>query len=293
MDVSQLRYFVETVRTGSYRRAAGNLYLTAQGVAQSVKRLETELGVRLFEKRGRTIIPTEKGMELYPHAQELLAGLLAFEARAKSKSSTSGRTITRLAITEAPLRGRLFEHGALRQNLEREMPNVTVSFVQNEMAIQALHDNLVGAAVVLGRPDNEGIVSMPFCNVRPFVIAAPDAFEHAEHEIALSELENRKMAMPTDTAECYRFLSTSLEAHRVSVRFAVVESTVEDHLAFIANGGLIFAYGHCPLLSCDNVTKLALSRNEDIVFPFFFCTKMAQGDAGELHTFLLSQVRND
>lgn len=291
MDVSQLRYFVETVRTGSYRKAAGNLYLTAQGVAQSVKRLETELGTKLLEKRGRNVVPTEKAMELYPYAQQLLAELLAFETRARLESSTTGRTVTKLAISEAPLRGCLFVHDTLRQNLEREMPNIAVTFVQNEMAIQALQDNLVDAAVVLGRPDDD-IISVPLCSVEPYVIATRDSLDLDETGMALSSLEGRRIAMPTDASGCYRFLSASLEAHHVKVRFDIVGSALEDHLAFITNGGIVFSYGHSPLLRCNNLIKVTLDRNTGIVFPFFLCTKETRNNAQKLCVFLQSQAND-
>ena len=109
MNNTQLEYFVETVRAGSYSKAAKRLYVSPQAIAQSIKRLESELGISLMNKRGREISPTLLALELFPYAEKLVAGLSDFAARATiGREKNSPQQIMRLGITEAPLRGCLF-----------------------------------------------------------------------------------------------------------------------------------------------------------------------------------------
>jgi len=53
MSMRGVRTFCVAARHGSFRVAAEELYITASAVSHQVKKLEDELGVRLFERRGR------------------------------------------------------------------------------------------------------------------------------------------------------------------------------------------------------------------------------------------------
>ena len=55
MDVSQLRYFLAVVRTGSFVRAAEEEGVAQPSLSQGIKKLETDLGVALFHRLGRSV----------------------------------------------------------------------------------------------------------------------------------------------------------------------------------------------------------------------------------------------
>ena len=286
MDVTQLRYFVETIRAGSYRKAAGPLFLTAQGVAQSVKRLETELGVALFEKCGREIEATAKAIELYPYAEQLLAEFDALKVRALTSSPSRRQSLRKLAVTEAPQRGCLYGREQFSILINEAAPGVAISFVQNEVAIQAAEDGLVDAAIVLGNPNRGSIIALSLYTVAPYVLAGINNELSWRTVITLSELANQRVAMPTDATGCYRFLSSALTAQNVAVHFDAVGNTFEDHVRYLESGGLIFAYGQSPLLAYNHVTKLILSGAGVPEFPFFLCCKELTSDVDALVTHL-------
>jgi len=70
MRAESLGYFLEIARTGSFTRAARNLYISEQGLSKSVKCLEAELGVVLFQRNGKTVSLTDAGHALEPLASE-------------------------------------------------------------------------------------------------------------------------------------------------------------------------------------------------------------------------------
>lgn len=291
MDTSQLRYFVETIRAGSYRRAAGSLYLTAQGVAQSVKRLETELGVMLFEKCGRKIEATAKAIELYPYAEQLLAEFDALKVRALTSNPSRRRDLRKLVITEAPLRGCLYEREQFSRLINEVFPDTVISFVQNEIAIQAVEDGLVDAAIVLGRPNRGGIIALSLYAIVPYVLADINSELSKCPVVTLSELTGEHVAMPTDATGCYRFLSAALTAQNVAVHFDAVGNSLEDHVRYLEGGGLIFAYGQSPLLAYNQVTKLILDGAGVPEFPFFLCCKELTSDVDALTAHLKKKHR--
>src|SRR3954447_7131594 len=59
-----LRALEAAARHKSYSRAAAELSVTHGAVSQQIRRLEAELGARLFERRGNAMIPTPEAAVL-------------------------------------------------------------------------------------------------------------------------------------------------------------------------------------------------------------------------------------
>lgn len=65
MELTQLKYFFVAAECGQITKAAEKLHIAQPALTQSVKRLENELGVRLFERRGRSVALSRCGEYLY------------------------------------------------------------------------------------------------------------------------------------------------------------------------------------------------------------------------------------
>jgi DNA-binding transcriptional LysR family regulator len=68
----QLRYAASLAQHGSFRRAAATLRISQPALTKSIQTLESELGVKLFERRRDGVIPTEFGKLALKHAQDML-----------------------------------------------------------------------------------------------------------------------------------------------------------------------------------------------------------------------------
>ena len=64
MDLKQLQYFVVSVESGSFKKAAEMLYTTQPHISKSIKALEMELDVQLLERKSRGVEATEAGKKL-------------------------------------------------------------------------------------------------------------------------------------------------------------------------------------------------------------------------------------
>lgn len=71
MDYERLRVFLEIVDAGSMTAAARALHLTQPALSRSVKLLEEDLGVPLFERRPRKLVLTAAGRSLVPEARQI------------------------------------------------------------------------------------------------------------------------------------------------------------------------------------------------------------------------------
>jgi len=94
MDLRQLEYFLTTVEQRSFGRAAEILHVSQPALSKAVKRLETELGVKLLDRLPRGVSPTLFGEALAAHAN-LIRGELgrATETVAALKEGSAGRVV--------------------------------------------------------------------------------------------------------------------------------------------------------------------------------------------------------
>ncbi len=71
-SLKQLRVFVTIARHGSFSRAGEVMGLTQSAVSHSVKELESEVGVRLFDRTTREVVLTDAGLRLSNRVERLL-----------------------------------------------------------------------------------------------------------------------------------------------------------------------------------------------------------------------------
>lgn len=87
-NIEDLRLLVEAARTGSLTAAAQVLKVTPATASSMLKRLDGQLGARLFERSTRSIRLTSQGQNLLGYASRALALIDEGEAQVLSESST-------------------------------------------------------------------------------------------------------------------------------------------------------------------------------------------------------------
>ena len=75
LGLRQLRYFIAIADAGVLSRAAETLNVAQSALSHHVAALETDLGVKLLERRPRGIALTAAGRRLYEHASAVLSAL--------------------------------------------------------------------------------------------------------------------------------------------------------------------------------------------------------------------------
>lgn len=72
METFELRYFLGVAQHQNLHRAAEKLNISPGSLSKAISRLETELNVRLFSRKGRNIIITDHGRLLQRRAAEII-----------------------------------------------------------------------------------------------------------------------------------------------------------------------------------------------------------------------------
>lgn len=71
MTLQQLYYVITISETGSLNKASEILYIAQPSLTSSVKELEKELGITIFNRTGRGMTLTNDGVEFVAHARQL------------------------------------------------------------------------------------------------------------------------------------------------------------------------------------------------------------------------------
>jgi len=73
LDLGTLRSFVTIADSGSMTRAAGRLFMTQSAISMQIKRLETSLGLTVFDRSSQGMKPTVEGEQLLQYANQMLS----------------------------------------------------------------------------------------------------------------------------------------------------------------------------------------------------------------------------
>ncbi|MGN0055851.1 MAG: LysR family transcriptional regulator [Atopobiaceae bacterium] len=72
MTLQQLRYVVEVATSGSITAAATKLFIAQPSLSKAVSELEAEMGITIFERSSRGVVPTEDGTRFLSYARQVV-----------------------------------------------------------------------------------------------------------------------------------------------------------------------------------------------------------------------------
>jgi DNA-binding transcriptional LysR family regulator len=120
----RLRHAVTVAEHASFRRAAATLRISQPALTKSIQALESELGVKLFERRRDGVIPTEFGKLVVEHAHDLLQVESEFLRRI---NLLAGLETGSLKVALGPLPTAMSAYPAAGALLSKH-PNLRISF---------------------------------------------------------------------------------------------------------------------------------------------------------------------
>ena len=80
MNILHLKYAVEVERTGSITQAAENLYMGQPNLSKAIRELENSVGIVIFKRTPKGVVPTVRGEEFLKQAKKVLAQIEHMEA---------------------------------------------------------------------------------------------------------------------------------------------------------------------------------------------------------------------
>jgi DNA-binding transcriptional LysR family regulator len=237
MELRHLRYFVAVAEELHFRRAAERLHVAQPAVSEQVRKLEEELGVRLFDRTQRSVSMTDAGAALLEEARRVLhqAEIAVTAARNARDQAT-----TRLRVGHLP-DCMPASVGRAMQLLGTSAPLVQVSLETGGTVrlIEEVRAQRLDAAVVGLPAPTSGLRATP---AGPEIVVAAVPVTHPQAVNAIVSIERlapeRLIVLPADTNPSFHnaVISICRDAGLSPTFVELAEPRVEHALLAVAAG---------------------------------------------------------
>lgn len=195
LTLRQLRAFAAVADTGSFTAAAVRLHLTQSALSVLVRELETEMGVRLFDRHTRRVALSAAGSEFQPAVQRMLADL-ATAVGGMADLRDKKRGVLRLAAPQlmaCTLMPRVIAAYRAR------FPDVDVRLADTlpEHLLAGIGSSEVELAIGPDVDVDETLTRRPLFRDRHWLVCPPDHALAARRSVAWRDLASETFVAPT------------------------------------------------------------------------------------------------
>ncbi|WP_028581071.1 LysR family transcriptional regulator [Desulfogranum japonicum] len=262
MDLHGLKAFLMVAEEGSFSVAAERLLVTQPAISKRIANLETDLGSKLFNRLGNTVLLTEAGKVLLPHAHKILLEI----TEAKKMVANLGTTIQgELTIATSHHIGL----HRLPQSLQKyccTYPEVQlhVKFTDSEQGIKMVQDGTCEVAVVT-LPDflPEKIIAERLWK-DPMVIMTATHHPVTKKKNLPAELTHYPIILPAETTSTSILIHKSLEAIGATAERTETADSFETIRMLVTAGigwSVLPASMGNSSLHCYNISGFQCTRN--------------------------------
>jgi LysR family hydrogen peroxide-inducible transcriptional activator len=210
MEFHQLRYVCAIADTGNFSRAAERCQITQPSLSQQVLKLEEDLGVKLFDRLGRSIRLTEAGRAFIPHARAILDRMEAARTSVADKNADlRGSIAVGVIPTVAP-----YLMPGYTASFAKKFPDAKLRIVEETTAVlvESLRDLSIDVAILALPLRHKDLELFPIRTEPLFAVLRPDHPRASAKSLALKDLRGESFVMLRD-GHCFRDLSIDTCAH--------------------------------------------------------------------------------
>ena len=241
-DFAELRAFAAVVERASFARAADHLGFSPSALSQTIRQLETRLGVRLLNRTTRSVAPTSAGARLYERIVRVIQELDAAVAEAVE---ATGRTAGTLRINTLSMAADKLIAPRLGR-FHRAYPQVVLDIVIDD----GLSDIVAGrfdAGIRVGERLEKDMIAVRLTrDVEMTAVASPDYLAHHGEPKTPADLHSHvciNWRFPGSGA-IYRW---EFEKKGKKLEIAVEGALISNHQEIVVEGalqglGILYAY---------------------------------------------------
>ncbi len=271
MEVNQLRYVCAIADTGNFSRAAERCRIAQPSLSQQVQKLEEDLGVKLFDRLGRSIRLTEAGRAFIPRARAILEQMDAARTSAADKNADLRGNVTVGVIpTVAP-----YLMPRYTASFAKKFPDAKLRIIEDTTSalVQGLRDLSIDVAVLALPLRHKDLELFPIRTERLFAVLKKNHPRARAKSLALKDLRGESFVMLRD-GHCFRDLSLDTCARaRITPNIAFESAQFSSLLGMVAAG-----------IGVSLVPEMAIDRNVG-------CRYVRLSDAQATRTIVAAVVR--
>lgn len=169
-EFAELKAFAAVVQRASFARAAEHLGLSASALSQTIRQLESRLGVRLLNRTTRSVAPTAAGAQLHERITPLIR---AMDEAVAEVSAAAGQTKGTLRINTLGIGARQVIAPRLGR-FHRAHPDVELDIVVDDSLGDIVSGRYDAGIRVGGRLEKDMIAVRLTPDVKMTAVASPD-----------------------------------------------------------------------------------------------------------------------
>ena len=213
MDIHKLRVFASVFRNKSFSKASEELHLTQPTISNHIKALEDEFDCKLFDRLGRTNIPTKEAEVLYSHSMELIEKADTIkEAIGEIRKDVTGK----LVVGASTIPG-VYLLPRIMSEFQKRYPSITFQILISDS--RGIVDSVSKHELLLGfvgaKLGNEQINYIPFVQDKLIVVSSPNLEKNSR--MTLKELVKLPMVLREEGSGTRRETEKLLESKGFSL----------------------------------------------------------------------------
>ncbi len=235
MDLASLNAFIAIAETGSFSLAGERLHLTQPAVSKRLASLESQLGVRLFDRLGREISLTEAGRALLPRAYQILNVL---DDTRRALTNLNGDVSGRLSLATSHHIG-LHRLPPLLRAFTRAYPdvNLDIRFLDSEVAYEeVLHGRAELAVITLAPQTAEPISTSKVWDDPLDFVVAPEHPLAQKRNISLADIANFPAVFPGGNTFTHHIAQRLFEREGLTPNIAMSTNYLETIKMMVSIG---------------------------------------------------------
>jgi LysR family hydrogen peroxide-inducible transcriptional activator len=234
MEFHQLKYVCAIADTGNFSRAAERCQITQPSLSQQILKLEEDLGVKLFDRLGRSVRLTEAGRVFVPQARAILEQMdVARSSVAEKNADLRGSVAVGVIPTVAP-----YLMPAYTAAFAKKYPDAKLRIIEEttSVLIEGLRDLSIDVAILALPLHHKDLELFPIRTEPLFAALRKDDPRALATSLALKDLRGESFVMLRD-GHCFRDLSISTCTHaRVTPNIAFESGQFSSLLGMVAAG---------------------------------------------------------
>jgi len=230
-----LRAFCQTARLGSVSRAAEALYVSQPAITLQLQALEREMGIRLFERSGRRLVPTREGEALYDLARPLVEGIDGLDAAFREQLRGQDAGDLDVAAGSSTI---LYLLPAIVEAFRERQPGVRMRLhnVTGASGLDLLRSDAVDLAVGSMLDVPADLSYAPVYRFEPMLITPLDHPLAHKRELRLQDLSPYGLILPPQRLTTYRLVDLVFQRNRVPYTVALEVGGWEVIKQYVAMG---------------------------------------------------------
>lgn len=194
LDLAALGYFVHVAEAGGFSKASAVLNIPQPTLSRHIRRLEGQLGSRLFDRTGRGVLLTEVGESLYRHGKDILNRV----QRARAEVSNLRDNPNGLAVLGlAPIAGRILSV-PVAQRFLHEAPHARLRIVEGftGYVLEWIANGRIDVGILYEDTVNSSFETEPLWEEEYIVVSARGSGLDHRKSISFAEVARRPLVLP-------------------------------------------------------------------------------------------------